>query len=207
MSSLTRGAVKDVRTLVKDVRDRGFELRHDGAQLLIFAPASTEPCGAIPLKVHDHRALKNVRAELRRAGILARPQKRRPAPARPKRPPVPAATICSTPPAPHDDFDWLRRPYDRERSRILRERLQLFLDQNGGAHAQNRKRFAAASVALARQRGLRSFSSNEPEIAAQAALRFLLYREGALSIWAVKLFHETLDEAELRLRRLRQRAA
>lgn len=210
-SSLTRGAVKDVRTLVKDVRQQGFRVQHDGGQLLIFARDAADPCGAIPLKVHDHRALKNVRADLRRSGILPRPHKRE------RRRPVPASSsavqavavqpLVEPPPPAHDDYDWLRRPYDRDRTRILRDRLRAFLDGAGGSTGRNRRMFASAALAYARREGLRSFSSEQPEIAAQAAVRFLLLREGALSIWTLRLFHETLDEAEQRLRRIKQQAA
>lgn len=206
-SILTRGATKDVRTLVKDVRDQGFRVQHGGASLLIFAREADDPCGEIPLKVHDHRALKNLRAELRRAGILPRPQKpRRVGTGRARRSsPVPAASPEKQ--QTRDDYDWLRRPYDKERSRILRERLRVFLEESGGASARNRRMFAAAALAYARKHDLRSFSSEQPQLAAQNALRFLLHRDGALSIWTLKLFHETLDEAEARLQRIKRQQA
>lgn len=202
MPALTRGGNKDIRPLLKEIKAQGFDLQHCGTELLII-DSQGQQRGQIRLSIHDHRALRNLKAELRRNGVLPRPSKtrsRRNDHSRcVERPRAEAVTM----PAPvHDQYDWLRRPLDRDRSAILRQRLRVALEPLGGTTAANRRKFAAAALRLAANRGRRTFSAEEPQYAAEQALRYLLDREGSLSIWALKLFGETVEELERRTARV-----
>lgn len=204
--SVTRGGSKDLRGLVKELRGHGLRCVPEGRSLVIMNEQGVA-VGELPLRCHDHRTLKNVRAELRRRGLLPREEHRRVArPERLKpssddhRQQQPSSKPKTT--RSGDQFDWLRRPHDPEWSAALRLRLIAAFSAYGeGNSAKARRAFASAALRYAERHDLRSFSGPEPQRAAEMALRHLLIREGgALSIWTLRLFGRLCEELEAKQR-------
>lgn len=69
MVIVAHGPRKEVAKLVKEVRECGYTVEHEGPHWTV-RNAAGKRVGAIPLTPSDHRSLLNCRSRLRRAGVL-----------------------------------------------------------------------------------------------------------------------------------------
>lgn len=60
---------KDLRPLVKQLKDLGFHIESGGKHALIKS-IEGKVVGSLPLTPSDHRTMKNTISDLRRAGVL-----------------------------------------------------------------------------------------------------------------------------------------